>query len=125
MFKAAIVVLTDPKPGTEEASGRVFNALSAAYDFKQNGDEVTILFNGAGTRWSGLLNRPDHPLHPLYQLVEDKVAGVSCGCADAFGAADDANTGGFTLLTDNPIPGTTGLPSLRKLIEQGYSILTF
>jgi hypothetical protein len=57
--------------------------------------------------------------------VEDKVAGVSCGCADAFGAAADAKANGFALLTDNPVPGTTGLPSLRNLTERGYSILTF
>ena len=42
-MKAAIVVLADPKPGTEEAFGRVFNALSAACDYKQKGDDVTIL----------------------------------------------------------------------------------
>jgi hypothetical protein len=49
-MKAAIVVLADPKPGTEEAFGRVFNALSTAYDYKHKGDDVTILFNGPGTR---------------------------------------------------------------------------
>lgn len=124
-MKAAIVVLADPKPGTEEAVGRVFNALSAAHDFKQNGDEVSILFSGPGTRWSGLLTKADHPLHGLYQSVEDKVLGVSCGCADAFGAADDAKENGFALLVDNPIAGTTGLPSLRRLTAEGYSILTF
>jgi len=43
----------------------------------------------------------------------------------AFGAAADAKANGFALLTDNPIPGTTGLPSLRNLTERGYSILTF
>jgi hypothetical protein len=42
-MKAAIVVLSDPKPGSEESLGRVFNALAAAYDFKQKGDEVSIL----------------------------------------------------------------------------------
>lgn len=35
MDKAAIVVLADPKSGSEEALGRLFNALAAAYDFKQ------------------------------------------------------------------------------------------
>jgi len=104
-MKAAIVVLADPKTGTEEAFGRVFNALSTAYDYKQKGDEVTILFNGPGTRWSGILTKADHPLNALYKAVEDKVAGVSCGCADAFGAAADAKANGFALLTDNPIPG--------------------
>ncbi len=34
MNKTAIVVLSEPKAGSEEALGRVFNALAAAYDFK-------------------------------------------------------------------------------------------
>lgn len=49
-MKAAILVLSDPKSGSDEALGRVFNALAAAYDFKQSGDDVTVLFHGAGTR---------------------------------------------------------------------------
>jgi hypothetical protein len=124
-MKAAIVVLSDPKSGTEESLGRVFNALSTAYDFKQKGDDVTILFQGAGTRWAGHLTREDHPIHKLYKAVEDKVAGVSCGCAEVFGATADAEQNGFALVKDNPVPGTAGLPSLRNLIQQGYSIITF
>src|SRR5215831_1394299 len=45
--KAAIIVMSDPKAGSEEALGRLFNALAAVYDFKQRGDEVTLLFQGA------------------------------------------------------------------------------
>jgi len=45
-MKAAIVVLSDPKSGTEDALGRLFNALASAYDFKHSGDDVTILFQG-------------------------------------------------------------------------------
>jgi hypothetical protein len=124
-MKAAIVVLSDPKAGAEESLGRVFNALSTAYDFKQKGDDVTILFQGAGTRWAGHLTKTDHPFHKLYKAVEDKVAGVSCGCAEAFGATAEAENNGFALVKDNPVPGTSGLPSLRNLIQQGYSITTF
>ncbi len=124
-MKAAIVVLSDPKPGTEEALGRVFNALSAAYDFKQREDEVTILFHGPGTRWIGELSKEEHPAHALFGEVKDKVAGVSCGCADVFGGSEDAEKSGFDLVKDNPVPGTSGLPSLRNLISEGYSILTF
>ncbi len=123
--KAAILILSDPKSGSEEALGRVFNALAAAYDFKQQGDEVTILFNGAGTRWIGELSKEDHPAHALFEEVKDNVAGVSCGCADVFGGAEDAKKSGFELITDNPVPGTTGLPSLRKLATDGYTVLTF
>ena len=124
-MKAAIVVLSDPKNGSEESLGRLFNALAAAYDFKQRGDDVTLLFQGAGTRWAGEVVKEDHPAHALYRAVEDTVAGVSCGCADVFGASEQAVRSGFELVKDNRVPGTSGLPSLRELARQGYSILTF
>ncbi len=125
-LKATVVVLSDPKSGSqEEALGRVFNALAAAYDFKQRGDDVSVQFQGAGTRWIGELNKEDHPAHALYKEVEDTIAGVSCGCADVFGGGEEAQASGFDLITDNPVPGTTGLPSLAGLVSEGRSVLTF
>lgn len=124
-MKTAILVYSDPKNGSEEALGRLFNALAATYDFKKNGDDVTLMFQGAGTRWVGQLGKPDHPAHDLYEAVRDKVAGVSCGCADVFGAADDAEKEGYALIKDNTVPGTSGVTSLRKLISDGYTILNF
>jgi hypothetical protein len=122
---AAIVVLSDPRSGSDDSLGRVFNALATAYDFKANGEPVTLLFQGAGTRWIGELVRSDHPAHALFEQVRDVVAGVSCGCADVFGAADDATAEGLTLIKDNPVPGTSGLPSLRSLLADGHTVLTF
>lgn len=124
-MRAAIVILSDPSSGTEEALGRLFNALASAYDFKQNGDDVTLLFQGAGTRWIGEVSKVEHPAHDLFEAIKDTVAGVSCGCADVFGATDSAVKSGFDLIKDNAVPGTTGLPSLRNLIADGYQILTF
>ena len=124
-MKNAIIVLSDPKSGSEEALGRVFNALSAAYDYKQAGDDVEIMFQGAGTRWVGELSKADHPAYELFQEVKDTVAGVSCGCADVFGGVDDAEKSGFDLIKDNPVPGTSGLPSLRTLTNEGYNVITF
>jgi len=124
-MKAAIVVLSDPKSGSEEALGRLFNALAAAYDFKQKGDDVTLLFQGAGTRWAGEVTREDHPAHALYKAVEDIVAGVSCGCADVFGASAEAEKAGLDFISDNPVPGTTGLPSLQSLTAEGRTVLVF
>ena len=124
-MKAAIIVFSDPKSGSEESLGRLFNALATTYDFKQRGDDVTLLFQGAGTRWAGEVVKEDHPAHQLYTEVQDKVAGVSCGCAEVFGATEDAERSGFDLIKDNAAPGTSGLPSLRELIAQGYSVLTF
>jgi len=124
-MKSAIVVLSDPRSGSEDALGRVYNALAAAYDFEQQGDEVTLLFQGAGTRWPAELSKADHPAHELFKQVEGVIAGVSSGCADAFGASDDAQAAGFTLINDNPVPGTSGLPSIRRLLSEGYALLTF
>lgn len=124
-MKTAIIVYSDPKSGSEESLGRVFNALATAYDFKTQGDEVTVMFQGAGTRWISELNKKDHPAHELYEAVRDKVAGVSCACADVFGANNEAELGGHALLKENMVPGTSGLPSLRKLSSEGYNILNF
>lgn len=124
-MKAAIVVLSDPKSNTEEALGRVFNALAAAYDFKHDDKEVTLLFQGTGTRWIGELTKIDHPAHDLYETVKDTIAGASCGCADVFGATEDVIKSGLELIKDNAVPKTTGLPSLRQLTEDGYTVLTF
>jgi hypothetical protein len=124
-MKAAIVVLSDPKSGSEESLGRLFNAFAAAYDFKNNGDEVTILFQGAGSRWIGVVKEKEHPAHELFKLVKDKIVGVAAGCALVFGATEAVTESGFALIQENAVPGTGGLPSLRNLVQQGYSILTF
>jgi hypothetical protein len=125
MHKAAIVVLADPKSGSEEALGRLFNALAAAYDFKQQNMSVTLLFQGAGTRWAGELINRQHPAYQLFMAVKDTVAGVSCGCADVFGAREGAVACGLDLIKENTVPGTSGLPSLARLVSEGYTVLTF
>lgn len=124
-MKTAIVIFSDPKNGSEEALGRVFNGLAAAYDFKQAGDDVSVIFQGAGTRWIGELTKKDHPAHDLFEAVKDQVAGVSCGCADVFGGSEEAEKSGIDLIKDNPVPGTTGVSSFRKLVSEGSTILTF
>ncbi len=124
-MKAAIVVMSDPEANNDEALGRVFNALGVAYDFKNHGDEVTLVFLGAGTRWAAQIANADHPLNALYKSVEDKVAGVSATCSDFFGAAGGAEQAGFAMLKDNAAPGTAGLPSLRALAADGYQIMIF
>jgi hypothetical protein len=123
--KTAIVVMSDPKGGGEEALGRVFNALAVAYELDQSGDTVRIQFQGAGSRWPQLLADPTHPANALYETVRHTVAGVSCGCADLFGASTGAQDAGMALITDNPVPGTTGLASIRALIHNNFTILSF
>lgn len=123
MSTTTIVVLSDPGGG-EEAVGRVFNALAVAFDFKRRNRPVQVVFQGTGTRWPGVLAAPDHPVHALYNAVEDTVAGASAGCSVVFGARDDVQREGLSLIANNPVPGTAGLPSVAQFISDG-PVLTF
>jgi len=117
--------MSDPNSKTDEALGRMFNALATAYDYKQAGEDVSVYFNGTGTRWIKELSNPEHPINGLFQQVSDTVAGISCGCADFFGASDATKSSNFIQLNDNNVPGTSGLLSMRKLHADGYNVLTF
>jgi len=123
MSKTTIIVLSDPNGG-EEALGRVFNALAAAYDFKRKERPVQLVFQGTGTRWASVLGATEHPIHALYKAVEDAVVGASAGCCTVFGAREDVERERLALIADNPVPGTAGLPSLAQFIADG-PVLTF
>lgn len=125
MNKTAIVILSDPENGGEEALGRLFNGFAAAYDIKEAGGDVSITFQGTGTRWVSHITQDDHPANVLYQSLKDNITGVSCGCADIFGARDDAVSNGFDLITESAVPGTSGVVSIAKLVNSDTSILTF
>jgi len=124
-MKAAIIIYSDPRSESDEALGRMFNGLAAAYDFKQRGDDVAILFQGAGTRWATELIKKDHPAHGLFVEVRDKIAGASCGCADLFCSGEEVLKSGFDLISDNSVPGTSGLPSAHNLLSEGFVVLNF
>lgn len=117
-MKAAIVVLADTD--THEALGRVVNALEAVKEFKEAGDEVRLIFDGAGTKWIPELSRPDHKVHGLYEGVADTIAGVCHYCAGAFGVRDALESAGAPL--DDSYEGH---PSFRRLLADGFQIITF
>ena len=123
-MKAAVVVLSDPAGG-EEALGRVFNALATAKDFLGRGEAVTVLFQGAGTRWAGVLADASHPVHGLFDAVRPAIAGASDACSTFFGAREGVAAAGMAFVAENDIPGVGGLPSLAALADGGYTVLTF
>ncbi|MBF6173940.1 hypothetical protein [Nocardia blacklockiae] len=123
--KTAVVVLSDPSTGSEEALGRVFNALATAWEYGQSGDGV-ILFQGAGTRWPAVLADPAHPAHELYTEVKKRVATLaSGGCATVFGAAEGVAGEEIPMVSANQAPGTAGVASIRELAQSGHRILVF
>lgn len=118
MPKAAIVVLA----GTEgrEGIGRIANALVTAREFKEEGDDVTIVFDGAGTTWIAELSKPDHKYHSAFEAVRDRVAGACSYCARAYGVKDAVEAAGIRLLDDYDEH-----PSIRRLVVDGFHVITF
>lgn len=124
--KTAVVVLSDPSTGSDEALRRVFDALATAWEFAQGDSEALVLFQGTGTRWPAVLADPGHPAHELYTAVKEQVATVaSSGCTTVFGANKGIEDEGIKQIGQNQAPGTPGVASIRELVESGYRVLTF
>lgn len=118
MPKGAIVVLADT--GSGDGLGRVVNALVTAREFKEAGDEVVLLFDGAGTKWIAVLLDEEHKYHRAFESVRDVVSGACSYCASAFGVRDEIEAAGITLLDEY-----AQHPSIRKLVADGYTVVTF
>ena len=89
------------------------------------GDEVEVVFNGAGTRWPEELTNLSHPANGLYNSVREAVKGASCGCAAVFGATKGVEACGVPLLTDKKLAGTAGLSNIRHYLANDWKTLVF
>ncbi len=118
MAKVAVVVFANTE--THEGLARVHNALEVAKEFKEAGDEVRLVFDGAGTQALATLVDPEHRAHALFKTVRDTVAGACRFCAAAFGVKDRLESAGIPLLDEYDQH-----PSLRRLVVEGYQVLTF
>ena len=118
MPQAAMLVLA----GTETKAdlGRVVNALQIARELDEAGDKVTVIFDGAGTQWIPALSDKEHKYHRLFEQNKGNVAGACSYCACAYGVKEEIEHTDVELLDE-----FDGHPSVRKLISNGYQILTF
>ena len=117
MTKVGIVLLADTD--TQGDKGRTFNALTTAREFKEGGDEVTLLFEGAGTKWVRELEGDDGRFGEAFAQVKD-VAAACSHCAGVFGVADAVEAAGLPLLDEYATH-----PSLKRLVDRGYQVITF
>lgn len=117
MAKIAIVVFSDTT--TIEALGKVSNALTLALESIENGDDLKIIFEGAGTKWIGEMEKEEHKMHNLYKTVKNHITGACSFCANAFGVKNQVVQAGIPLLSEYK-----DHPSLRNLIVAGYQIIS-
>jgi hypothetical protein len=116
MSKAAAVVFADTESHGDMA--RAVNALETVKEFQKAGDDVVLIFDGAGTRWIGEFAKSENRSHKLYQAVKGSIAGA-CSAA-AFGAKDAIHAEAIPLLDE-----FERHPSLRRLVNNGYEVITF
>ena len=109
--------------GTESHEGlaRALHALLYSSELLGEGNEVVLIFDGAGTEWAAALRQADHKLHGRYQaLVDAGVVEEICDfCAGAFEVKEE-------LSADESAPllgGYEGHPSLAKWTNQGYAVI--
>lgn len=118
MTKIAIVVFADTN--TVEALGKVSNAFMLASEAIENGDQLKIIFEGAGTKWIGELEKEDNKMHGLYMSIKNNITGVCSYCAQAFGVKNEIVKSGLPLLDE-----FKGHPSFRGLFAEGYQVVVF
>ncbi|MCF8303874.1 MAG: hypothetical protein K9I94_11410 [Bacteroidales bacterium] len=118
MNKIAVLVLADSQ--THGDMGRIVNALEVAKEFKDGGDEVQIIFDGAGTTWIGKIADPDNQMNPLYEGLKDNIKGACGFCSNAFGVKQQVIKAGIPLLEDYD-----GHPSIKEVVDAGYQVISF
>lgn len=115
MTQAAILLLADTESHAD--LGRAVNAMVAAKEFKEAGDDVRLIFDGAATKWPSVLADSGHKAHGPYEQVADVVAGACGLCARAFESESDIKEQQVHLLEEYD-----GHPSIRRLVNDGYQV---
>ena len=102
----AIVVLSDPTSSSDEAFGRVFNALATAYDYLQAGDDVARCCSKepapvGSVNWSSpTIQRTSCSKPCVTPSPESRVHVRTSSAPRTWWCAADV-----PLLDDNPVPG--------------------
>jgi hypothetical protein len=118
MSKAAIFILASGD--SPESLGRVVNALMAALEYKESGEEACIVFDGAGTQAAAALAQSDHDYHELFTQTRDRIVGACSYCAGAYEVKEKIRDQNVPLLDE-----FKGHPSFKQFADDGYTILTF
>ena len=118
MANAAIFILAGNESHADY--GRLANGLEAAKEFAEHEDDnVTVVFDGAGTQWIPELIDEDNKYHERYLAIREEA--IVCDyCASAFGVEDAVDDAGLTLVDEYE-----GHPSVREFVDDGYEVITF
>lgn len=116
MHKIALVIYGKLEGSDNSA---IYRALMFAQELARAGDDVTIVFDGAGSVAAAEMSQTGHRFHALLTDVKPYVRGVCRFCAKSYGVLDAIEAAGLPLLGDD-----RGHASLRALLNEGRQIVT-
>jgi hypothetical protein len=116
MHTIALVVFSQLEAAGHSA---IYRAMMFAQELQRAGDDVTLVFDGAGSVAAAELAQPAHPMHALFHDIRPRVRGVCRFCAKSYGVLDAIEVAGLPLLGDD-----RGHASLRVLLLEGRQIVT-
>lgn len=117
MHKLALVIYAKLEGAGLSA---VYRALMFADELRRAGDDVSLVFDGAGSTSLAEVLDPAHRLHALWLKVAPSLRGVCRYCAQSYGVYDRLQAAGVPMLADDK-----GHASLRALLQEGRQIVTF
>jgi hypothetical protein len=116
MHKVAVVIYSKLEGAGNSA---IYRQLMFAQELQRAGDDVAVVFDGAGSLAAAELAQPGHPMHALFNDVRGLVRGVCLYCAKSYGVLDAIEATGLRLLGDD-----RGHASLRALLGEGRQIIS-
>ncbi len=125
MEKVAIILLADIE--TAEGSGRALHSIIYAQELAAKGNEVKLIFDGAGVRWvNKILSDANNPVAAAFMglkmgvYTKEVEKGVCKYCSGVFEVPEENSQKlGFNILDEY-----NSHPDLAKLIGAGYHIIT-
>jgi len=117
MFKVALVFYSKLEGAGKSAT---YRGLMFAEELIRNGDDVTIIFDGAGSDALAKLIDPACDLHGVWLKAAPALRGVCEYCSKAYGVNDVLTAAKVPMMVDDK-----GHASLRNLLAEGRQIITF
>jgi hypothetical protein len=105
-----------------DGSGKsaVYRAMMFVDEMRRAGDDVVVVFDGAGTTALAEMLVPGSDLHHTWTKAAPALRGACRYCAKSYGVLDALEAAQIPMLGDD-----RGHASLRNLLLEGRQIITF
>lgn len=117
MNRVAVVIYSRLEGAGKSA---VYRAMMFVDELLRAGDDVALVFDGAGSVALADLLQPASDLHAVWTKAAPALRGVCRYCAKSYGVLDALEAQQVPMLTDD-----RGHASLRHLLQEGRQIVTF